>query len=235
MRRQIRRYSNIPLRYNVRVRTLDKDGYVQDEHVGRNIYLDEGRNWLSLLMSYQAAAYPVVPGAAPPATNLEGRVAFIAVGVGGREQVAPAAVWPPPTGSPFWDAWSVPWLVDHPAGVPTWNFDDTDTAITGLELETQISAGVYAKPISLVTLPAAPPYTWITFTAIFAVGDLNPVYGGADVPISEAAIFPANIVGGNVEEPDDVYVQGSALAYESFPTITKTGVVQLEIAWCFRM
>jgi len=131
----------------------------------------------------------------------------------------------------------VPWLVDHPAATPTWVYDDTDTATTGLELETQFAAGVYAKPISLVTLPAAPPYTWITFTTIFEVGDFNGAgapYDGENLPVSEAAIFCANISGGVVEEPDHAYVQGAALAYETFPQITKTNAVQLEVAWTFR-
>lgn len=235
--RRIGLYRNIRLSYNVRVRARDKDGFIVQEHKGKNIFLDEGRNWLLKLLSYDVpGGGSIVPDAAPPDTYHEKRMAFIGLGVGGREQTKQAEATALYAANP-----------GYYAAPPTFNFDDTDPAIDGLEAplvyntwagSTHYPLGttMWLKPISLVEF-APGPVDWVRYTAVFDTGDVNAAHaGGPDVYISEAAIYPADFLGGGeIILPDSTYATAQGAAYEAFPEILKSSYIQLEVQWTFRL
>jgi len=207
-------------RYNVRLRTRDPKGRIVEEYKGHNIYLNVGREWLLQHMTYQT--YPAVVGNPPPPTNHERRIAFMGLGVGGREQSdQPGALAIEPTA--------------------TFTFDDTDVTITGLETPVLWAPAKYAKEIILAepSAPVGPPpgfSVWMRYTAIWEAGDINNAYGGLPVPISEAAIYPLLLDGGGlVQEMLQADMTTRAAAYECFRAVTKPTDFQLEAQWTFRM
>lgn len=208
-------------RYNVRLRTRDRKGRIVDEYRGQNIYLDGGREWLLQHISYKT--YPVVVGSPPPPTNHERRIAFMGLGVGGREQTCrPEA------------------LGVNPAA--TFTFDDTDTTITGLEAPVLWQApSKYAKEIILAeySVPVGPLpgfVVWVRYTAIWDVGDINNAYVGLPVPISEACVYPLLLDGGGlVQEMVEADMMARSVAYECFRAVTKQTDFQLEARWTFRV
>jgi hypothetical protein len=241
MRRRLNREAWIRPRYNVTVRARDKDGQVVQQHRGHNIYLNNGREWLLALMSYNPTSvapdpFPPTVGSKPPLTITDRRMAWMAVGAGGREQLNQLP------GDPFW----VAWMAKHGLGMPTFTQDDTDVIVTGLEApmaynEPAPGSFQYCQPIINVEMspggyPGVAPIVWARYTCLYALNDLNSVYG-ANALISEAAIYPMNPLdgGGLIVEPIRSYVTSQAIAYEAFPTITKTNAVQLEIQWTFKL
>jgi hypothetical protein len=261
-RKSIRRENWMDPRVNVCVRTRDKDGFVVDEHVSHNIYLDNGRAWLLRRMSPRLLGVPssaIVPGALPPPAEgwnpsttwppgLDGAhtLSFIGVGCGGREQLLQPSTWPPtiPPDHAFWGAYAAAGF-----GAPSFAQDDTDTSINGLEVPAAYFLGPppppgapyysrkWLKEITTVEFEAVPKPTWVKYTVLFGVNELNDAYGGQDVPVSEVAIYPADVASDLIVEPSrDLHAATQAVAYEAFPTILKVaGVLQLEVQWAFRM
>lgn len=213
----------IPVRGSLRVRTLYR-GHVVEQYRNRNIFLNVGREWLIQLMSF--GAYPVTVGDPPPPVANERRIAFMGVGVGGREQTMQAAA----------DALYFP--VHNPLHA-TFTQDDTDVTITGLESPLLWAPGRYAKPIHQVKYSApvgTPPHSvWVRWTALWSAGEINSEYGGADVPITEAAMYPyLDDGGGNVKELTLSDMKVVSSSYEAFGPVTKANPFELEIQWVYR-
>lgn len=223
MRKRVDRNAHdqaIPLRGNVRVRTLHK-GRVVDQYRGHNIFLNVGRDWLIQQISF--GAYPPVVGAPPPAAALDRRIAFMAVGCGGVGQTNPA---------------DQAWVVANVNPGATFLQDDTDVTKTGLEVPAFWAAGKYAKPIISVdySLPVSGYSVWVRYTALWTVGEINSEYGGAPVPITEAAMYPHLLDGlGNVKEFIEADVQSAASSYETFRPVWKETDFELEIQWTYRV
>ncbi|NMC34629.1 MAG: hypothetical protein GYA36_19575 [Veillonellaceae bacterium] len=230
-----RQYQNVQVMYNVRVRTRDRSGHIQQQWKGKNIFLDTGRTWLLQLITYDG--YPVVPGAAPPSTFHDKRVAFMAVGEGSREQGQQAYANSLYAANP----------AIYGATIPTFTQDDATTSVTGLEAPlcwgNDGVDNLWQKPISSIGIAGAPPYTWVKYITVFDATDLNNVHidptlmvpPASVVYISEAAIYPVDIVGGLVKKPTLSDTLTQAIAYEAFPEIAKTPALQLEIQWTFRL
>jgi hypothetical protein len=212
----------IPIMYNVRVRTLHK-GRVVEQHKGHNIFLNVGRDWL--IQAISCASYPVTVGSPPPAAASDRRIAFMGVGVGGREQSDPA---------------NQAWVIAHVDGAATFLQDDTDATATGLEVPVLWAAATYGKPIQSVAYSApvgpAPGYTvWVKYTALWGVGEINDQYGGDDVPITEAAMYPYLLTGADVKEFLLADMKTVSSSYENFRPVTKQSAFELEIQWTYRV
>lgn len=230
MRRQPRMCpkETIPIIANVRVRTLHKKRVV-DQYKGHNIFLNVGRDWL--IQQISLGTYPPVVGAVIPdprvAPSLDRRVAFMGLGVGGREQTNPA---------------DQAWVIANVDPLATFTQDDTDVTKTGLEVPVLWSAGVkYAKPIQSVTYSTpvgpAPGYrVWVKYTALWTVGEINSEYGGDDVPITEAAMYPYLDDGaGNFKEFVLADMKTTASSYENFRPVVKATDYELEVQWTYKV
>lgn len=232
-RQRLRQADWLNHRYNFFVTARDADGRVVYTHKSHNILLNGGREWMFQHMSYSHAGvsdYPVTVGAVPPGpVTDDARLAWMGVGVGGREQVNQNLA------DDFYADGFTGYIVRH--GAPTFTQDDTDVTKTGLEapvLWTDAPSNKYGKPIINVEY-SSPPIVWVRYTVLYELGDITDVYGWP-APISEAALYPLSLTGGLVDEPDRTYMTTHAIAYEAFPTITKTfaPAVQLEIQWMLK-
>lgn len=189
--------------------TARERGKVVAKREGHNIFLDTGREWLAQLIGLQSTS--------PDVTYRDDRVRYIGFGIGGNRQrqlsdANAAPISPPYTG----------------ANTQT----DTDTTVTALERPVRVSGSISNYPgisgdIWIGTIGSADPYsvpTQVTFRRLFNQGEIS--YGPfLSVPLSEVAMFTSSADPGN-------YLN-VAVAYDTFPTISKTSAIELEVIWTF--
>jgi hypothetical protein len=214
-----------------------------------NCFLDNGHTWLSQVLAYNTAGYvradpppdvePDVgaPGpyertlAAPVTTaaiNMPYLPFYIGLGVGGNQQ-------------------SGPMPVDVDPQYPGTNVQsDADPTVPGLERPVRVTTdgATWARWLNpvVVTIPGPLPYTYTRFTSTFAVGDINTgtkIGGGdyANVPLAEAAMYYWTNAPDSASldyippNPPLAFVQGQAIAYDTFPTLNKTAALVVVVQW----
>lgn len=190
--------------------TARERGKIVAHREGHNIFLDLGREWLAELIAYASFG--------PDTLERDDRVRYMGFGIGGTRQLAL------PTAN------GVPMITAYPGtNVQT----DTDPTVIGLERPVRLggSEDPYPGQVADVWLGQiqAPPVhtlaTEVTFRRLFVQTEVS--YGSFNtVPLSEIALFTA------AANPN--VFNNTAVAYDTFDTISKTGAVQLEVEWTLK-
>lgn len=201
--------------------TMRERGKIVKRSQGHNIFLNLGREWLPDLVSYSALPPPPAP---LPVTPVEDRrIRYMGLGIGGTRQLALAVANSPP-------------MFTHYPGTNAQT--DTDPLVTQLERPVRISSvGAPIVPPYAATdvwlgqvqaPPVKPIPTSVTFTRIFT--ELEISYGPfLTVPLSEIGLFLHSSAATYINQPFN-----TAIAYDTFDTLSKTNAFSLEIAWTLR-
>lgn len=212
---------NRPLRGHLRVTetvlvrsNLDLTIYERGKIVGRrrghNIWLNLGREYLAHLICY-ATFVPLV-------AERDDRMRYMGLGIGGNRQIAPVVAGTPP-------------LSDAYPGSNA--LTDTDPAITRLERPVRLSGSTDPYPgqgadvwLGQVQAPVAhPSTTQATFRRLFTQLEIS--YGPfLTVPLSEVGLFT------NAANP--LVYNNTAVAFDTFDTLSKTTAFELQIDWTVR-
>lgn len=185
-------------------------GKIVARRVGHNIFLDLGREWLSELIAYQSFG-PDVP-------FRDDRIKYMGLGIGGSRQVALGVANSPPITPPY-----------SGTNVQT----DTDPTVQTLERPVRVSGSAAAYPgiagdewVGLIG--SADPNTvpkQVTYTRVFTQVEVS--YGAfASVPLSEIGLFTS------AADPENY--QNTAVAYDTFDTLSMTTAIELEVDWTLR-
>lgn len=205
----MRVYEPIQVKSNLRL-TVRERGKIVTRREGHNIFLNLGREWLAQLINYTSFS--------PLTAERDDRIRYMGVGIGGNRQLSLGV------------ANADPLLTAYPGtNIQT----DTDPTVTGLERPVRISGSSSPYPglgtdvwLSSVTAPAVHPVaTQTTFTHLFGQTDVS--YSPfLTVPLSEVALFT------NAANP--LVFNNTAIAYDTFDTISKTVAFELEVDWTIR-
>lgn len=177
---------------------------------GHNIWLDLGREYLAQLISL-SSFNPDVP-------VREDRIKYMGVGIGGTRQLALAVANAAPISPPY-------------VGANTQT--DSDPTVTTLERPVRVSGSATAYPgiagdawIGQVQVPPDLTIsTQVTFRRVFSGTEVS--YGPfLSVPLSEVALFT------NAAAP--VNYLNTAVAYDTFDTLSKTAAIDIEAVWTIR-
>ena len=229
------------IRNNVRITAREGDKVIY-QHEKHNIWLDQGRTWLSYLMPYGLAGYigrQDLPGPFPVNYNDPEPIAFFesrrlfyaALGIGGNQQTGPIPA---------------PVAAAYPGGN---TYSDADVSVRGLERPVRVLTmqpappywSRWVVPASAVIHPGSTPNEWMQLNFDFGINDINtatmppggPVY--PVVPISEAALFhwELDISKGDSYSsvPPHAASFNNAMAYVTFPTVPKTGAMMITLEW----
>jgi hypothetical protein len=242
---------DIKIGSNVRLRLLDKPGGdVVEQRESHNIFTDYGREWISELSAYDASLVPFRGD----------RIRWVGVGIGGDSQsLTYTAVQALGYGG-FADDWQYggyPGSEDLTRGGeggtggvgPSQN--DTTPSVTGLEYPVQMTSQNYYDEVKQ---PASFPEAGIVrFTAVLGYTDVS--YGSyASVPMSEIGLFTGSATEGVTDRQmpplDSAKSRGPyppattdyyppvgtrfMVAYNTFPTLTKTSAFVLQVDWELR-
>lgn len=190
-------------------------GKIVARREGHNIWLDLGREYLASLICYA--------GYSPLTTERDDRVRYMGLGIGGTRQVAPNVANSPPMASAY----------------PGANAQlDTDPTVVRLERPVRISGSTTSYPgqgsdvwLGQVQAPVLHPtnaqgtITQSVFKRLF--GQLEVSYSTfLSVPLSEVGLFT------NAANP--LIYNNTAIAYDTFDTLSKTDAFELEIDWTVR-
>ena len=206
---KVRKEAAIEVKSNLSLVMRDR-GKIIARRDGHNIWLNLGREYLAQLIAYSLFS-PLTP-------EQDNRIRYMGLGIGGSRQLALGTANAAPLGTSY-----------PGSNVQT----DIDPTITRLERPVRISGGTTAYPgaggdvwLGQVQAPAAHPVaTQTTFSRLFTQTDVS--YGTfLTVPLSEIGLF----IGGF----DPVVYNNTAIAYDTFDTISKTVAFELEVAWTIR-
>jgi len=202
----VRKNELIEVKNNLHIRVRERGKLIQ--HVeGHNIWLNLGREYLASLLAYTSFS-PLTP-------ERNDRVAYMGVGIGGTQQIALSVANSPPLSTAY----------------PGSNAQtDTDPTVTALERPVRVSGGSTAYPgsggdiwLGQIQAPAVHNVaTSVTFSRLFSETDVS--YSPfLIVPLSEIMLF-------TYAASPTVY-NNTGVAYDTFPTISKTNAFSLEIDW----
>lgn len=181
-------------------------------HQAHNIFTNIGRQFLAEVITAQSFS-----GASFVRHNNE-VVRYIGFGIGGSRQTAAAAA-------------AAPYSTDYPG---TNAQTDTNLAVTGLERPVRVTATpLWMREVS--TPGTFPTATRTRFITTFSETDIN--YGGySAVPLSEIGLFKSGADASLNNGASGAYpgAGGQMVAYDTFNTITKTGLFSIEVRWELR-
>jgi hypothetical protein len=198
--------ATVETKNNVRM-VMRERGKIIGRYENHNIWLNLGREYLASLLDYISFVGPT------PENN--NRIAYMGVGIGGNQQIALTV------------ANAVPLVTAYPGTNAQTN---TDPTVTKLERPVRISGGSLPYPgafsdlwLGQVQAPAMHlTATQVTFNHLFADTDIS--YSPfLVVPLSEIMLF-------TYAANPNVY-NNTGVAYDTFPTISKTNAFSLEVAW----
>jgi hypothetical protein len=224
---------------NVRLTLRDEpNGKIVEERESHNIFLDYGREWISELIGLDTGYL----------TFRNDRIRYMAFGIGGTEQLIPAA-----TIRATWAGFPNDWDYTNPADLTTGGYGgtgsgnpvqtDVDPTVTGLEYPVQVAASDYYDN---VLAPAAfPEAGTIRLTSVLGYNEVS--FGAAvSVPLSEVGLFTESVPFQN-NPPLDETIQVSPpvppkpplgvrymVAYNTFNTLSKTSAFVLQVDWELR-
>lgn len=214
---------------NVRLRLIDKDGRVEEEREGHNLFLDYGREWLAELIALNAGY----------ATFRNDRIRYMAFGIGGTSQSVPTATinTMQPGIHPQWGQAFAGAGVD-----PTQ--DDTTPTVTGLEWPVNIREPSPGTPdyYDDIAAPAVFPDTGIVrFTSVLGYDEVS--YSGTlgtftSVPLSEVGLFTESVTAQTVVPWNATVAPAGErymVAYHTFDTLSKTSAFVLQTDWEIRI
>ena len=199
----------IEVRNNLRL-TMRERGKIVQRRDGHNIWLNLGREYLASLIAYASFS--------PDTPERNDRIKYMGLGVGGTRQLALST------------ANSAPIVTAYPGSNAQ---TDTDATVTMLERPVRISGASSTYPgnigdiwLGQVTAPAVhSTATEVTFSRLFAPTDVS--YSPfLTVPLSEVGLFTGAASPG--------LYNNTAVAYDTFDTLSKTDAFSLEIQWTVR-
>lgn len=200
---------DIEVKQNIRIEARER-GKLVAVRVGHNIFLNLGREWLAKLISLISFG--------PDTPERDDRIKYMGLGIGGTRQLALAHANAAPYGTIY-------------AGSNSQV--DTDPTVTVLERPVRVTGSENAYPgISgdkwLGAIQAPPVHTvatQVTYQRVFGQSEVS--YGSfASVPITEVGLFT------NAADPENYL--NTAVAYDTFDTISKTGEIELSIVWTLK-
>lgn len=214
---------DIEARFNLEIDLIER-GKRRHHHRSHNIVVNTGRQFLARVITPQTLG----PGTFTRTQNEV--VRYVGFGLGGTRQVSSSASLPPYS-SPFPGGYEY-------AGAP--HNAQTDTDVTVARLERPAAVVNYAGPSPLWMREISAPGTFAsatrtTFIAVFSETDIN--FGTfTSVPLSEIGLYkssadPTLPNGGAGTYPGPT---GHMIAYDTFNTISKTGVFSIEVRWEWR-
>lgn len=215
---------------NVRLRLIDKDGRVEEEREGHNIFLNYGREWLSELIALDTTY----------ATFRNDRIRYMAYGIGGTSQsVSTSSInTMQPGAHPAWGT-----AFDGVGGADPVQ-TDTDPTVTGLEwpvLVREPTPGV-ADYYDDISAPATFPGTGtVRFTSVLGYDEVS--YSGTlgtftSVPLSEVGLFTESVPAQTTVPWDATTAPAGErfmVAYHTFDTLSKTSSFVLQTDWEIRI
>jgi hypothetical protein len=207
--------TKIEVRSNLMI-TVRERGKIVRRHKGHNIWLNLGSEYLSQLIYYTSftGVFPTAVGV--PFRN--DRVQYIGLGIGGNQQTSLSVANSPPI---------------TPAYAGSNLQTDTDPTVTTLERPVRVTGTSTNPPYDpsdawlgqVQAPPVIPAPNQVTFSRLFSTTDIS--YSPfLSVPLSEVALYTS------AANPN-VY-NNTAIAYDTFNTITKTSAFSLEIDWTIR-
>jgi hypothetical protein len=210
---------DILVRYNLQIIARERGKIVQ-RHESHNIFLDLGREWLSNLISYQAYG-------PPPEYQSEARVRYMGFGIGGTQQVAPELSEQSPIGSS-----GDPYEANSAAGIGSNAQTDQNRSVTRLERPVRVSGSSSNYPgtggdvwIGEIQAPVFhETATSARFVRVFTQEEISYTPFTA-VPLSEAMLYTS--------DANPAFYLNTGIAYDTFPTISKTTSIALEVQWTF--
>lgn len=190
-------------------------GKITKRSRGHNIWLNLGREYLAQLISYSSFS-PLTP-------ERDDRIRYMGLGIGGSRQIAPTVANSSPLGG-----------ASPPNAYAGTNAQvDTDPDVTTLERPVRLSGGTDPYPglvgdewLGQIQAPAAhPTATQTRFIRVFTQLEIS--YGiYLTVPLSEIALF--------TDAADPGVYNNTAIAYDTFDTLSKTDAFELEVNWTIR-
>lgn len=236
---------------NVRLRLMDEPGgRIVEERESHNIFVNYGREWISELIAWDTSM-----------VQFRGdRIRFVAVGIGGTSQSMTMANVQALGYNGFADYWDYdsPFTSLSTGGLATGNTTgttgpvqtDQDPLVTGLEYPVQMTDQDYYDEVKM---PASFPEAGIVrFTAVLGYNDVS--FGAfTTVPLSEIGLFTGSTTEGVTDQsmpPLDATEQRDPtgagppyyppigtrymVAYNTFPTLSKTNAFVLQVDWELR-
>lgn len=198
--------STVEVKNNVTF-TLRERGKIAKRYENHNIWLTLGEEYLASLIAYSSFS-PLTP-------ERNDRIAYMGVGIGSNQQIALSVANSPPLSTAY----------------PGTNAQtNTDPTVTALERPVRISGGSLPYPGSIgdvwlgqVQAPATHlTATQVTFSHLFSETDIS--YSPfLVVPLSEVMLF--------TEAASINVFNGIGVAYNTFPSISKTNAFTLLVDW----
>jgi len=202
--------------------SIVRDGVKYHHHKSHNIFLDNGREYLSKVISS--------PSFADINTNRDNQqvVQYVGFGIGGTRQTSADAGAPPLSNS--WNG-----TAPEPRGYGGSNLQtDIVPALSSLERPVRMgkSPDRWLAEVSRVF----PDFTSVTYTAAFDVGDINLDGTYTSVPLSEVGLY---LSGADPTLPNGVVgtyptIAEHMIAYDTFNPIPKTGQFSIIVDWTLR-
>ena len=202
--------------------SIVRDGVRYQHHKSHNIFLDNGREYLSKVIS--ASNYSDINGT----RGSQQVIQYIGFGIGGTRQTSADA-----GAAPLSDAWNGAGA--EPRGYGGSNLQtDIVPALSSLERPVRVSAA----PDTWLSEAGAsyPDATSALFTAEFSSTDINIDGLYASVPLSEIGLYLSDA---NPLLPNGVVgtyptVAEHMIAYDTFNPIPKTGQFSIIVDWMLR-
>lgn len=209
--------NNIEAEWNLEIDVFERGKRKPWHQKTHNIVVNTGRQFLAEVIT------PATLGAGGSFTRYDDSVArYIGFGIGGSRQSSPFA-----SASPYSDA--------YPTGY----------AGTNAQTDSDVTVGIMERPIRVtssplfmqeIAAPASPvPTTETRFVTTFAETDLS--YGSfTSVPLSEIGLYKSSADPTLPNGSAGAYpaAAGHMIAYDTFDTIQKTGVITIEVRWTWR-
>jgi len=199
----------IEVKQNLRIIARER-GKIVAQRDGHNIWLNLGREYLAKLIAFISLG-PDVP-------ELDFRVKYMGLGIGGTAQVAPGVANALPISPPY---------------VGTNVRTDVDPTVTYLERPVRVTGSSSPYPglagdVWLGTIQAPPghatPYE-TTFSRFFSSLEVSYL-PFLSVPLSEIMLFTSGA--------DPGIYHNLGIAYDTFDTLSKTFAVELQVDWTLR-
>ena len=194
--------TELSIKHNIRIIGLDAGGREIYRHEGHNIWLDNGRTWISQALAYDFYGYtvhdpPYDPGTQPgdaepnPAGPPAGTYTRVVTAIPGSPPWTTTAGVKMPY-LPFYvgvgiggnqQTGPIPSTGTFPGNVGddypgTNTYSDADPTVPGLERPVRVRTGTgwarWLQPFSSVSWGTSTPYLYVKFTCSFEMSDINP-------------------------------------------------------------
>jgi hypothetical protein len=212
-------FEDIEVKTNLKLIARER-GKIVARRESHNIFLDLGREWLSNLIAYDDYGPPEV-------YQRDDRIRYMGFGIGGTQQVAPGVANASPIGGS-----GDPYESNSASGIGANSQTDVDRTVTRLERPVRVSGGSSNYPgvgtdrwIGQIIAPVDHNTgTSATFVRVFTQEEISYL-PFTSVPLSEAMLYTS------LANP--AFYLNTGVAYDTFPTLSKTTAISIEVEWTF--